>query len=321
MKLSRIIPFLTVLCTVILPLLIFGSIQNSEGSTISSLPSTEPSTTESVNAFRISVIGDDGLIEEMDLEDYILCVILREMPADFELEALKAQAVVARTYTLRRCENGGKHEFAAVCTEPSCCQGYCDPSEYLNSGGEELSIEKIRRAVSETSGVVLTYNGELAEATYFSCSGGQTEDAQAVWGTNIPYLKSTESPGEEGATHFTDTVTFDADAIETLLNIDLSMDFRKWVGPVTYTKGGGVDTIEIGGKTFRGVEMRRVLGLKSTAFQIAVVGNRFIITTRGFGHRVGMSQYGAEAMAVGGKNYEEILRHYYEGTELKCIGN
>ena len=264
---------------------------------------------------EISVKTDNG-IELMELEEYLIGVVLREMPANFEIEALKAQAVVARTYTLKRRDSGGKHEDADVCTKADCCQGYCSPEEYLSNNGEKELLEKVISAVSETTGQVLIYNGELIEATYFSCSGGQTEDAKAVWGAEIPYLQSIDSPGEEKATHYVDTVKFTLEEFKELLDINPTGNPRHWIEETTYTQGKGVDTMYICGQEFKGTTLRQKLGLRSTAFYIAIVGSTVTITTKGYGHRVGMSQYGADAMAVQGHNYTQILSHYYQNTAL-----
>ena len=266
--------------------------------------------------FRFSVLMDDGVITEMDMDSYITSVVLREMPAEFETEALRAQAVVARTYALRRFEMGGKHTDADVCTDPSCCQGFCTQEAYLSDGGTQALLDKVKTAVTSTSGQVLLYNGELIDATYFSCSGGRTEDAKAVWGADIPYLQSTESPGEEEASHYVDTVTFTKTEFADLLGAELSGNPKTWIDGITYTKGGGVDTIDICGNTYKGTTIRQLLGLRSTAFVISVVGDTVTVTTKGFGHRVGMSQYGADAMAVQGYGYEDILSHYYQNTQL-----
>ena len=280
----------------------------------------KPAQTEAVETtpaepeLTIAVLMPEGNLEDMQLDEYVLCAVLGEMPADFEPEALKAQAVVARTYGLRRGTINGKHSGGAVCTDSTCCQAFCDVQAYLDKGNTEQNVEKIRRAVSQTSGQVLTYNGELIEATYFSCSGGRTEDALAVWGQDIPYLRSVESPGEEGAAHYIDTVTFTVTQLEQALDTELS---DMWLGQATYTQGGGVDTITIGSKQYKGTEIRQKLGLRSTAFVMTAVGDTVTVTTKGYGHRVGMSQYGAEAMAVQGSNYEEILLYYYPGTLLQ----
>ncbi len=257
----------------------------------------------------------NGKTQEMDMEDYLVGVVLAEMPVSFELEALKAQAVAARTYTRKAWETGGKHGDGSVCRESGCCQAYLPEDAYLEQGGTQEALDKVRRAVALTSGQVLTYQGELIEATYFSCSGGSTEDAAAVWGTDFPYLRSVESPGEESAAHYTDTVTFTPQQFQNALGTELTGYPKSWFGTATYTAGGGVATMTIGGEAYSGTELRSLLGLASTNFTITP-GANLIITTYGYGHRVGMSQYGADAMAVTGSTYDEILSHYYPGTVL-----
>ena len=275
-------------------------------------------TVEITKEIKVTVLDGD-CVEEMELETYILHVVLGEMPASFELEALKAQAVVARTYTMRRQDGNTKHKQAAVCTDSSCCQAYKTPVAYITAGGQVSDIEKVKRAVTETQGKVLTYNGELIEATYFSCSGGLTEDAAAVWGKEIPYLQATPSPGEENAKYYVDTVYFSTQTFEELLGWDIAGSPSTWFGGITYTNGQGVDTIQIGGKTYKGTQLRQLLDLRSTAFIITAIGDTIVVTTKGFGHRVGMSQYGADAMAVNGSDYRQILAHYYKDTSLVSI--
>lgn len=280
-------------------------------------PTAGEETEPSLEAMTVRVLMEDGTIQQQDLESYITSVVLREMPAEFEPEALKAQAVVARTYTLRRRENTGKHPGADICTDSACCQGYWDVAAYLREGGSQESVNKVSDAVNATQAQVLTYQGKLIEATYFSCSGGMTEDAAAVWGSDLPYLQAVKSPGEEQAGHYTDTVSFSAEDFQAKLQVKLSGSPETWIGKITYTDGGGVATMRIGEQTFTGVELRQKLGLRSTAMVITAVGNRVTVTTKGFGHRVGMSQYGADAMAVTGSTYEEILSHYYQKTLLQ----
>ena len=262
-----------------------------------------------------------GQTMEMELNEYLVGVVLAEMPVSFESEALKAQAVVARTYTMRAHRRGGKHSGAAVCTDPGCCQAYTAPDDYISRGGNQAGIDKVRAAVMATGHEVLTYEGELIEAVYFSCSGGSTEDAVAVWGTAYPYLQAVSSPGEEKATHYSDTVTYTASNFEAALGRDLPGTPGEWFGVVTYTPGGGVASMEIGGQVYKGTQLRSVLGLRSTAFSVTVNSNSVQITTKGFGHRVGMSQYGADAMALEGNTYRQILTHYYRGTILTTLEN
>ena len=272
---------------------------------------------------QLTVVSSTGNLRQMDLDEYLVGVVLAEMPADFDSEALKAQAVVARTYTRKRMEKG-RHEGAAVCMNPGCCQGWRSPEDYLAEGGRRSAVDKVRRAVSDTDGEVLCYEGELIDATYFSCSGGSTEDAVAVWGQDVPYLQAVQSPGEEDAPRYSDSVRFTADELADRLGIENRGDPAGWFGSITYTDGGGVASMTVRGKVFTGTQLRSKLGLRSTAFELEVQGKTIVITTRGFGHRVGMSQYGAQAMAEEGADYGTILRHYYTGAELsvsECYGN
>lgn len=227
-----------------------------------------------------------------------------------------AQAVVARTYTLRR-QQGTKHDGGAVCTDPSCCQAYCTEEDYLAAGNSEERLSKVTKAVFDTGYNVLLYEGSLIEATYFSCAGDRTEAAVEVWGSDVPYLQSVESPGEEISGHYVDSVTFSTEEFMNLLDRKLSAAPESWIGNISYTTGGGVDTIEIAGETYRGTELRQRLGLRSTVFRITAIGDTVTVTTKGYGHRVGMSQYGAQAMALQGADHAEILSHYYPGTVLQ----
>jgi len=283
-------------------------------------PHSPPIATETMpkTDLQVDVLLQDGTVATMNLDDYLVGVVLAEMPASFETEALKAQAVVARTYTLKCAEAGVKHGSGSVCTDYACCQAYVAEEDY--TGGAD-GLEKVRTAVYSTAGEVLTYEGKLIEATYFSCSGGMTEDAVAVWGTDYPYLRSVESPGEEGAAHYSDSVYFTAEAFQSCLDKELSGSPKSWLGFTTYTAGGGVNTIRIGGEDYKGTDIRMKLGLRSTVFTMTADTNGITVETKGFGHRVGMSQYGADAMAVKGSRYEEILAHYYQGTQLTVYEN
>lgn len=282
------------------------------------LPPVSTQVQEAQQAELLRVRMPDSTVQSMELEQYMVGVLLGEMPVDFEPEALKAQAVAARTLAVKSKKQGFKHDGADVCTSSGCCQAYLSEEAFLEQGGSQEALKKVRLSVSETAGEVLTYEGELIEATYFSCSGGRTEDAVAVWGTEIPYLGAKDSPGEEQATHFTDTMKLSTAEFASKLGMRQN-SVPITVDSVAYTQGGGVDKIILNGKTYTGMQMRKALGLRSTAFVIRIVGDSVTITTRGFGHRVGMSQYGAEAMAVRGSNYREILSYYYPGTELVCM--
>ena len=264
---------------------------------------------------KIPVLWENK-VQMMELNTYVIGVVLAEMPATFEMEALKAQAIAARTCALECTLYRDKHDQGAICTDSGCCQAYMPVDDYRNDGGTEENIQKVYTAVAETCDEVLTYDGKLIEATYFSCSGGKTEDAVAVWGTEIPYLQSVESPGEEHAEIYTNTVTFSAKEFAACLGRTLSGNPTTWFGAVTRTEGGGVKTMVIAGKTYTGTQLRTLLSLYSTAFTIQTTKNAVTVTTSGRGHRVGMSQYGADAMAVKGHSYQEILAYYYPGTRI-----
>lgn len=263
---------------------------------------------------EIEVLIDAETVS-MELEKYVLGVVLAEMPASFEMEALKAQAVAARTYALKTSADSKKHH-GAVCTSHQCCQSYMTEEEYLMRGWSEKYVLRVLEAVKATAGQVLCYEGKLIRATYFSCSGGSTEDAVAVWGREYPYLQSVKSPGEEETVYFTDTKEFSLESFQDALGVHFDTAPQDWFGVITYTEGGGVDTIMIGGVAYRGTTLRSLLGLRSTVFEIVVSQQSIVFITRGYGHRVGMSQYGADAMALEGADYVQILTHYYRGATV-----
>lgn len=263
----------------------------------------------------VLVRDPDGIYREMELDKYVTGVLLGEIPADFHPEALKAQSVAARTFTWKACVNGGKHGDHSVCTDSACCQAYLSEESYLSRGGTQENLEKVRKAVEATSSFVLMYDEGLIEATYFSSSGGSTEAALAVWGADFPYLQAVSSPEPVDS----DTARYTLTDFQQRLGKSFSGNPDEWIGTITYTEGGGIETMEICGDVYTGVEMRSLLGLRSTAFQIAFDGENVLITTRGYGHRVGMSQYGANTMAEAGSTWQQILQHYYPGTVMVPI--
>ncbi|MBQ8768391.1 MAG: stage II sporulation protein D [Oscillospiraceae bacterium] len=309
---------------VILPQLLLSAVRQrplSEPAETLTPTQQETQLSPSARSTYLPVLTAENSIHVMELEAYVLGVVLAEMPAEFEMEALKAQAVVARTYALRRLSRQDRHADVAVCADPNCCQAYMTEEEFLQKGETVSGLEKIARAVEATKGQVLIYGGALIEATYFSCSGGRTEDAVAVWGEVIPYLQAVDSPGEENAEKYWEEVHFTAEEFEDALGRDLSGTPRSWLGKRTFTAGGGVQTMVIGGIAYTGTQLRQLLGLNSTAFTMAAEDGGITVETLGKGHRVGMSQYGADAMARGGSSYDEILMHYYPGTRIDKTEN
>lgn len=286
-------------------------------------PHTEEADTEAET--QTVRLLDEGTVMELPLEEYLVGVVLAEMPASFELEALKAQAVAARTFTMRHIEKS-KHQNADLCSDSTCCQAWHSKEEMQKKLGSTWSNywQKAKTAVQETAGEVLTYDGALIDAVYFSCSGGTTEDAVAVWGSEIPYLQSVESEGEESSRKFKSQVrvpcqTFKRTIEQENKQVCLKGRPSKWIGKVTRSEGGGVLEWEIGGQPFKGTTLRQLFQLNSAKFDLSVQKQEVVFDVYGAGHRVGMSQYGANAMAQTGKDYREILMHYYTDTEIEKI--
>ena len=296
----------------ILPGLLFSSVGEDSGAQI---PGEDTSIMqESASEIWIPVLKKDGRLVAMELESYISRVVLGEMPASFDREALKAQAVAARTYTLQCVEDGDRHN-GAVCTDYRCCQTYMEPEDYIGNRGTQKNVEKVFAAVAQTAGQVLTYDGDLICATYFASAGGVTEDAREVWGQSYPYLVSVESP--ETSVYDGEKVSVSAQEFQEKLGITLSGSPSSWFGAMTYTIGNGVDSIWIGGHKFSGLELRKIFGLRSTVFTVQADSSGVTFQTTGYGHRVGLSQHGADALADQGYGYRQILAHYYQGTTLE----
>ena len=250
------------------------------------------------------------------LEEYLVGVVAAEMPADFAPEALRAQAVAARTYTLY-CARSGKHADADVCTDYHCCQGW-------KSVEDTDKPARIRDAVYSTAGEYLQFAGRAAFTAFHSSSPGFTEACGAIW-SELPYLVSVSSPEcADSVPGFVSRVDIGVfDLRDTLLAACPYADFaappEAWFGEINRDESGRVSTAVIGGQRFTGVKLRELLKLRSTAFTVDYADGVFTFTVTGFGHGVGMSQYGANVMAMDGADYREILAHYYPGTELVSL--
>lgn len=262
-------------------------------------------------------------VETIGLEEYLVGVLWAEMPASFHEEALKAQAVAARTVAVRQLESG-KHLECDLCTDPNCCQAWLDEESVKRKMGQAFDIysQKICDAVKSTEGQVLTYDGSLIDAVYFSCSGGKTEAASSVWGNDIPYLQPVLSNGEEWAPKFETEVRISHEEFKEIMHTscpegEIEGEPVGWFGEVQYTSGGGVSKMEIGGKWLSGTQLRKMYHLNSTKFYISVEESDIVFYVFGYGHRVGMSQYGANAMAHSGKDYISILEYYYTGATVE----
>jgi stage II sporulation protein D len=273
--------------------------------------------------------SENGEVEELDLDTYLLGVVSSEIPASFEEEALKAQALVARTYTIYKIINGSKHENADICDDSKCCQAWISKEERLNKWSEkdrENNWTKIQNAVNSTKGKIITYEGIPINAFFHSNSGGATETATAVWGgKNYPYLQVVQTSGEDSYTQYSSELIVSKEEFISKIkeyHSDFVIDFNQenQVEILEYTEGGRIKNIKIGNLNLSGVEIRNIFGLKSAKFEIIVEDKiKFIVT--GYGHGVGMSQTGADSMAKQGSNYEEIIKHYYTGVDIIEIKN
>ena len=262
---------------------------------------------------------NSNIIDVVPLEEYIIGVLAGEMPVSFNLEALKAQAVASRSYVMFQMIKNKSNDFDVVDTVSN--QVYLDDNYLKQEWGNnyETNINKIKQAVLETAYQYITYNGELAEALFFSTSSGKTENSEDVFINAVPYLRSVESPYDNISPVFNYTVDYTYDVFCSMLGINYSTDID--VEVISTTSTGRVKEIRINEKVFSGSDVAALLGLKSSNFTIKNENGKIYIYTKGFGHGVGMSQYGAEGMANLGFTYDEILKYYYTGVEIEKIKN
>ena len=252
------------------------------------------------------------------------------MPADYELEALKAQAVVARTYTIYQISNNNKHGDADICDDSACCQAWISKEDRMNRWDEDKREEnwaKITKAVDSTSGSIVTYEGNPINAFFHSNSGGTTEVVSNVWGgTDLPYLQSVETSGEADYSQYNSEVVLTKDELlnklkENYSDIEINFENSEDIKILEYTDSGRVKTIKFGNKELSGTETRTLLGLRSTNFTFSIDGDNITFSVVGYGHGVGMSQTGADSMAKQGSNYEDIIKHFYTGVEITYVND
>ena len=271
-----------------------------------------------------------GEVEQVNLEEYLCHVVSAEMPVDYELEALKAQAIVARTYTMYKRMNK-KHANADICDDSTCCQAWVSKEDRLARWEEskrESNWQKIEQCVNETRGKIVTYQNEPINAFFHANSGGKTEIPVNVWGggSNLPYLQVVETAGEEGYTQYASEVELTQEEILNKLKekyADIQIDFTKEeeIQITEYTDSQRVKTVRFGNHELSGVETRTIFGLKSTNFEITKQEGKIKFSVKGYGHGVGMSQTGADALAKQGKTAEDIIHHFYQDVEIKQINS
>lgn len=272
---------------------------------------------------------DTGEVEEVDIDEYLYHVVSAEMPVDYDIEALKAQAVVARTYTIYKINNK-KHDNADICDDSDCCQAWVSKEVRFSrweEGKQEENWKKIQDCVNSTKGQIITYNNEPINAFFHSNSGGKTEMPINVWGgSGYPYLQVVETSGEDGYQQYSSEAEFLYDDVLNKLKEkyqDIQIDFNNDddVKILEYTDSGRVKTMKFGNHEIAGTEVRSIFGLRSTNFEISKQDGKIKFTVKGYGHGVGMSQTGADSLAKQGYGYQDIIKHFYTGVEIKDVNS
>ena len=270
----------------------------------------EPSDTSKSEMDKVTIYRTNGDVITIPLDEYLIGVVGAEMPASFPIEALKAQAVVARTYALKKIKNNAK------LTDSVSTQCYKDNNQLKEMWKNSYNTyyQKIKSAVEATKNQAIYYQNDYIDAVYHSTSNGKTEDAMYVWGNSSPYLKSVDSSWDKSSTSYLKEIEKDLSNVLNILGVDVSDTSFEIL---SRDSSGRVEKVRFGNREFTGVEFRNLLGLRSADFDIKQIDNTLIITTRGYGHGVGLSQYGASGMAKEGYNYIEILKHYYTGVTIR----
>lgn len=315
----------TFILTVVVPVLVVMPFQGQEQENLIK-SKAQATSSDPLNGVEVAVFrSDQEKIDQIPLEEYVVGVVASEMPADFELEALKAQALAARTYItklLLQDDPAGVPQGAQV-TDTISHQVYKDDEELRSLWKEdyEENKKKIEQAVDETRGKILTYANEPIDAFYFSTSNGYTENSQDYWANEVPYLKSVKSTWDQTSSpKYEDQKSIPIEIVETALNITLPEQGE--IGTILErTAGERVATVQLGEQTFTGRQVREALELRSSDFTWTRNGNEILFQTEGYGHGVGMSQYGANGMAREGKTAEQIVTYYYQGIEIGKAAN
>lgn len=272
--------------------------------------------------------ADENKTIKMNIEEYLYGVLSSEMPSTFNEEALKAQAIAARTYVIYKIENNIKsgHKNAVVCTNSYHCQAYTSYENLKKTKGEDWiksDYSKIKKVVDSTKGQILTYDGKVILPLYFSTSSGKTENSVDVFSTQYPYLVSVDSPYEENSPKYLTTYSVEKSKFikyikNTYPKLNISLDkLDDEIEIESRTEGGCVKTIKVGNIKMSGISMRKIFNLNSANFTINCNNNEVKFTVKGYGHGVGMSQWGAEGMAQKGYKYYDILFHYFKGSDIK----
>ena len=338
-KLLKFVLVLTV-CAVFSPLLTVGFPVSSPvevfepQETVSENILTLPEKTSYDETTVVRLNTDSGL-RELSLREYLTGVLAAEMPAGFPEEALKAQAVAARTYTLYKMalysdknQPPEGHGNADLCDDPGHCEAFVDvavQADAMWADSADIYLQRLQQAVADTDGMILVYDDQPIAAVFCAASTEKTESAAEIWGSDLPYLISVDSPGGKDCSRYEGTVTIGQRAFcEAIQNIAPEADFSgapaTWFRDSHRSAAGSVIDVLVGEARLTGSQVRQAVGLNSANFKVKVEGENLVFTTLGYGHGVGLSQYGARYLAMDGQTYDEILAHYYPGTQLRLEG-
>lgn len=313
---------------VILPMWLTQSFEINEDTQRIEINVEKPSLDLGEQYKKINLLhNNENVVETLELEDYLINVVAAEMPVEYEEEALKAQATVARTYTLYQIENGHKHDNADICDSSTCCQAWISKEKRYEKWGDNQDEKwsKLTNAVYSTAGEVITYNGKPIDAFFHSNSGGTTEIPINVWGgSDFPYLQVVETSGEDEYSQYYSEKEYTKAEIESRMKSaysDFSIDWNEesCIEILEYTESSRIKTLKIGNKNISGVEARKIFELKSSNFTYEISESTVKFKVIGYGHGVGLSQTGSNTLAKEGKNYKEIIEHFFKNIEIENI--
>ncbi|MGN0546698.1 MAG: stage II sporulation protein D [Acutalibacteraceae bacterium] len=330
MRTNLIICIIIALSMILCPIAALGGEKSGENREKPTELSTQvPETAESADKPEkyISVLSQSsGSVAKVKMREYVIGSVAAEMSPLYHTEALKAQAVASYTYAKKTKEQNEKHKDSSlgdadITDSPAIHQGYISKSDRKKKWGDnyEEYEKKIEAAVDEVFGCYVTYNGETALTVYHSISAGATQSAEALWGTDIPYLISVESPGDKLSPDYRSEKSFSESEFKNLIekcSVTLTGNAEKWVGEAKKDETGYVSSQMLGSTSVSGVTIRDALGLRSLCFDIKYSESKFTVVCLGYGHGIGMSQYGADYMARQGSSWQEILMHYYSGADI-----
>lgn len=324
MRINLILCILIALALILCPVAALGSSPDDGEAAETETQAYKESAEE--NEYISVMSSSTGKIERVGMREYVIGCVAAEMSAVYHTEALKAQAAACYTYAKKTCEQNEKHKEselgeADITDSPDTHQGYLSEKQRKEKWGEKFSEyeKKITDAVDEVFGYYMTYNGETALAVYHAISAGSTQSAESLWGSEIPYLISVESPGDRLSPDYTSKISFTESEFKKLAKkcgAKLSGDADEWLGEAEKSDSGYVTSITLGAQKIGASKVREEFGLRSLCFDVEYSGGKFVFTCYGYGHGVGMSQYGADYMARQGFSWKEILNHYYPGTKI-----